>query len=51
MVKPMDGDVPNETVSEFGEVEDRLDPSRRWKRSTGAMKATRAVKRITFNQK
>ena len=44
----MDDDVPNESVSEYGEVENGVDPPRREK-TLRAMKAPRAVKRITFS--
>ena len=47
MVNPMDGNVPNEYVSEFGTIENGLDPSH-IEKTPGAMKATRAVRRITF---
>ena len=45
MAKPMDGGVP---IPEYGDVENGLDPGR-MEKILGAMKAPRAVKRITFN--
>lgn len=47
MVKPMDGGLPNESVSQNGEVANDLDPAR-MEKILRAMKAPRAVKRITL---
>ena len=44
----MDGNVPNDDVSKYGEAQYDFDPAR-MEKTLGAMKAPRAVKRITFN--